>query len=520
MQTDQPQQLLALLRILLALAAALAFALVLLLPIASPQPLPVALCAAALGVFYLALLLLLRKKRLRLVGLAFLFASWLALGLAAAILEGGFSSPFLDAYVLLVATAGLLLGSEIGYAFTTLSLVAVIGFYLLERSGLMLDQWTIPSAEFVTSLRLVFLLLAYILTYLIAKSIKAEVARTHLHRSALEERNAELRSIQETLEQRVLERSAEIREQNQYFKALVENIPVAVVTQDLKNRITACNPAFEKLFQYSQAEAIHKRLDDLVTNEKTQAEAENYTRKVIQGEVIHYKSVRYRKDKQPVEVEIYGVPVIVEERQVGVLVLYHDITELMKAEVLLQHIASHDSLTGLPNRMLFFDRLSHAIQKTSRLGGKLAVAFLDLNDFKKVNDTYGHGKGDLILKDVAERLKSGIRISDTIARIGGDEFTFIFEAIGQPQDALNISQKIVDTLAAPFHLEGRQVVVSASIGVSLFPDDGDETAILLRKADEAMYASKMLGQNKSQLYSPEIIERAAVFQEENLAVKR
>ncbi|HSF83950.1 MAG TPA: GGDEF domain-containing protein, partial [Anaerolineales bacterium] len=239
-----------------------------------------------------------------------------------------------------------------------------------------------------------------------------------------------------------------------------------------------------------------------------------------QGEIVQYKSIRYRRDGSPVDVEIFGVPVVVCDQQLGVLVLYSDITEQKRAEGFLQHIASHDSLTGLPNRMLFSDRLKHAIQKTSRSGGKLAVAFLDLDNFKKVNDTYGHGKGDLILKEVAERLKCGVRASDTIARLGGDEFTFIFEAIGDARDVLSISQKIVDTLVDPFELDGNHVLITASVGVSLFPDDGDNSVILIRKADEAMYASKLLGQNRCQLYSRESVDQPEIFKKQPTLSKK
>lgn len=519
-ENNQDQQFTGLLRTLLLVAAVASFLSALIFPVISSQPILAGGAATALAVIYFGLILFLRKERARTVGFVFLFVSWLALGLSAAFISSGLSSPFLDAYVLVVATAGLLLGSEIGYAYATLSLLTVVGYYLLGRAGLMRDPWGSPSAEFVTSMRLIHLLLAYVLIYLTTKSIKTEVARTQAHKNSLQEKNRELQAIQETLEQHVLERSAEILKQSQYFRALVDNIPVSVVTLDQNNRIITCNPAFEALFQYTLNEVVGKQLDRLITDERTQAEAENCTRKVIQGEIVQYKSIRYRRDGSAVDVEIFGVPVVVSDQQLGVLVLYSDITEQKRAEGFLQHIASHDSLTGLPNRMLFSDRLNHAIQKASRSGGKLAVAFLDLDNFKTVNDTYGHGKGDLILKEVAERLKCGVRASDTIARLGGDEFTFIFEAIGDARDVLSISQKIVDTLVDPFELDGNQVVITASVGVSLFPDDGDNSVILIRKADEAMYASKLLGQNRCQLYSRESVDQPEIFKKQPTLSKK
>jgi len=515
-EADQLQRLTGLLQMLLVVAVVTSLLSALIILVTSSQPMMISGLVIGLAIFYLGLLLFLRRERARFFGLISLFISWLALSLSAVLLNNGLSSPLIDAYVLVVVMAGLLLGSEIGYRFTTLSILTNIGFYLVERAGFIGVEWGGSSAEFVTSIRLIHLMVAYVLIYLITKSQKTEASRAYAHKIALEEKNREMHMIQDALEQRVSERSAEILMQSQYFKALVDNIPVAVVTLDLDNRIIACNPAFEDLFQYAQEEIIQRRLDRLITDERTQAEAENYTQRAIHGEVVNYKSVRYRKDLIPIDVDIFGVPVVVEDRQVGVLVLYHDITERKHAEVILQHIANHDALTGLPNRMLFFDRLSHATQKASRSGEKLAVAFLDLDNFKTVNDTHGHGKGDLILKEVAERLKSGVRVSDTIARMGGDEFTFIFEAINSPQDALNISQKIVDTLIQPFELDGSPVVITASIGVSLYPDDGIDTLVLLKKADEAMYASKLLGQNRSQIYTAKSEEQAVFFQEESI----
>lgn len=495
------QQLTPVIRILLVVAVLISVLSLFIAPSYSLQPSLTARIIFVLILTYVVLLLILRTERARSVGLFFLFVTWFALTLSAAVLMGGFNTAFLDAYVLIIAIAGLLFGSEIGYTFATLSILSVVGFFLVGKAGWLEEQWGLPASEFVTSVRLVYLLVAYVLIYLIARSITAAAARVRANKLALEQSNIELHAIQSALEQHVSERSTEILRQSQYFKALVDNIPIAVVTLDLNNQITACNPAFENLFQYSREEVVKKRLDKLITDENTQADAENHTRKMISGEVVRYKSVRFRKDRTPVDVEVYGVPVIVAHQQVGVLVLYQDITELKRAEDFLQYIASHDSLTGLPNRMLFIDRLNHALQKASRSGVGLAVAFLDLDNFKTVNDTYGHEKGDFVLKKVAQRLQSGLRASDTIARMGGDEFTFIFETIVDSADALHLARKITATLTEPFQLDDDQVVLTASIGISLFPGDGDDAAALLRRADKAMYASKMLTENSCQLYA-------------------
>jgi diguanylate cyclase (GGDEF)-like protein/PAS domain S-box-containing protein len=167
-----------------------------------------------------------------------------------------------------------------------------------------------------------------------------------------------------------------------------------------------------------------------------------------------------------------------------------DITEQVQVEENLQHLATHDSLTGLPNRALFYDRLDHAIARAKRDRISLAVLFLDVDDFKMVNDTYGHLAGDKLLKDVAERLQSCVRTSDTVARMGGDEFTIIFENVGNRNNAQIAIDNIIAVLSAPYNIEGRSTSSSASIGVALFPEDAQEAHEILQKADQAMYAAK------------------------------
>jgi diguanylate cyclase (GGDEF)-like protein/PAS domain S-box-containing protein len=167
-----------------------------------------------------------------------------------------------------------------------------------------------------------------------------------------------------------------------------------------------------------------------------------------------------------------------------------DITEQVEVEENLQHLATHDSLTGLPNRALFYDRLNHAIARAIRDQVSLAILFLDVDDFKLVNDTYGHLVGDKLLREVAERLKACVRVSDTVARMGGDEFTIILENVGKRVNTQTAVDNIVAVLSQPFDMEECKTFFSASIGVALFPEDAEETHEILQKADQAMYAAK------------------------------
>jgi diguanylate cyclase (GGDEF)-like protein/PAS domain S-box-containing protein len=166
-----------------------------------------------------------------------------------------------------------------------------------------------------------------------------------------------------------------------------------------------------------------------------------------------------------------------------------------------KHLAMHDAVTGLPNRLLFMGRLEHAVIQAQRHHRRLAVMFIDLDHFKHVNDTLGHEAGDMLLKEVARRLKANLRTGDTVARLGGDEFVMLLEEITAEHDMLFVGQKLITELAVPFSINGHQVTVTGSIGVSTFPADGLEPATLLRNADAAMYRAKSKGRNLCELYS-------------------
>lgn len=181
-----------------------------------------------------------------------------------------------------------------------------------------------------------------------------------------------------------------------------------------------------------------------------------------------------------------------------------DITERKLAEEQLANLAHYDSLTGLPNRVLFRDRLHQAAAQARRNHWMLGVLFLDLDRFKLVNDTLGHACGDLLLKEVANRLNSCLRPTDTVGRLSGDEFAVILSELAAPQNAGYVAQKILDALAAPFHLEGSEVFVTASIGITLYPSDSESIDTLIRDADAAMYSAKAAGRNNYQYYTAEM----------------
>ena len=186
-----------------------------------------------------------------------------------------------------------------------------------------------------------------------------------------------------------------------------------------------------------------------------------------------------------------------------------DITERKRLEHALQHLADHDRLTGLPNRGLIHDRLQHAVDQGARRTWIVGVMFIDLDRFKIVNDTLGHAMGDRLLSTVSERLQHCVRTDDTVGRLGGDEFAIVLTQLAHVHDAERVAHKVLNALSTPVDLDGHEAFVSASIGIALYPNDGDTADTLLRNADAAMYRAKAHGKNNYQLYTAAMNDHAA-----------
>ena len=191
--------------------------------------------------------------------------------------------------------------------------------------------------------------------------------------------------------------------------------------------------------------------------------------------------------------------------------LQEEVFERMQAEQRTWHIAHHDSLTGLPNRTLLHDRLQQALTQAQRSRHRVAVLFLDLDRFKSVNDTLGHAIGDELLKHVADRLRRVVRAVDTVSRLGGDEFVIVLHEMASPDDVVQVAEKIIGAMVPPVHIDGHQLRPTTSIGISMFPDDGDEVFSLMKSADTAMYHAKAAGRNNFQFFARKMNEQATHF---------
>ncbi|MFC4769424.1 putative bifunctional diguanylate cyclase/phosphodiesterase [Effusibacillus consociatus] len=291
-----------------------------------------------------------------------------------------------------------------------------------------------------------------------------------------------------------------LEESDQRYKSLYEHNPDAVYWYDLKGKFLGANPATQKILGYTTEDLGVTHIRSIVAKEDIKKTIERFM-EAARGVPQNYEIAAHHKDGHRVELNVTNLPIVVRGKIVGVYGIAKDITERKRAEELINHMAYHDALTELPNRRLFKDRLTMALAHAKRHNHRLAVMFLDMDRFKNINDTLGHAVGDTLLRLVAKRLTGCVRKSDTVARMGGDEFTILLSEIGQADDILKIARNILQELEQPFKLEGHEFRITASIGIALYPDDGDDSETLMKHADTAMYRAKESGKNNCQLYN-------------------
>ncbi len=286
--------------------------------------------------------------------------------------------------------------------------------------------------------------------------------------------------------------------------ATLKAIDDAVITLDDRGRVEFMNPAAEKMLACALEDVKQEPFSEIcqIAEPNESGGLESYSLGEAPWEET--KIIRNRLGKE-YTVRFSSSPLYAENGfTAGVVYAFSDLTELIKINRKIAFIAAHDNLTGLPNRVLLQDRLERAIVSASRNGSNFALLFIDLDDFKKINDGMGHNCGDLLLQEVARRLRNWVRQSDTISRWGGDEFIVLLADLTFPKDAADVAVKILDGLADSFVLEGQEVFITPSIGISLFPQDGPKAEVLLAKADAAMYSVKKNGRNDFCFYSQDL----------------
>jgi diguanylate cyclase (GGDEF)-like protein/PAS domain S-box-containing protein len=270
------------------------------------------------------------------------------------------------------------------------------------------------------------------------------------------------------------------------------------------------NPAFERITGYTAQEAVGRIGRFLMRDDLAQPGLNEIRAALREKRPGHAVLRSYRKDGTMFWNELFISPISDTSRPdvTHFVSIVNDISDRMQYQTALEHQATHDNLTGLANRSLLHDRIAHAIGHAKRSGLLVAVLLLDLDHFKHVNDAYGHTAGDVLLKETATRLRRCVREIDTVARLGGDEFVIVLTDLTQAEDAETIAGKIRDALAEPIMIDRREVFVGASIGIALYPRDGEHGEILLRNADIAMYRVKEHGRNSVHRFSPELASMA------------
>ena len=275
-----------------------------------------------------------------------------------------------------------------------------------------------------------------------------------------------------------------------------ENASDGIVVTDVEGVIQFANPAFLQSTGYSLEEVLGMTMRIL----KSDKHENDYYQKMWSSlkENGQWKGEIWNKRKSG---EVYPEWLVVNaiKNDLGQVTLYsgiyRDLSERMKYEEQIKYQAYHDGLTGLPNRRAFYEKMHECILMAKRYQHIVAIMFVDLDGFKSVNDNFGHDIGDLLLKETGKRLQECVRETDIVARMGGDEFTLILPEIVANRDANQVAKQIKRVLSETFELNGHSITISSSIGISIFPDDGDDEEVLVKKADGAMYKAKQAGKN-------------------------
>ncbi len=354
----------------------------------------------------------------------------------------------------------------------------------------------------------------------IQQRLEREQRTRHKVECLLEEKSRDLveanRKLRE-LARHLADREAQTR-------SILEAVNDGIIAIDEQGMIESANPATLTLFGYPPDELIGSRADRLLAEEQGH-EPDERIAQVFAGVGMNcsgsqsLEAIGQRKDGTKFHMEVSCSEALLEGRHLGILVL-RDVSHCKQAEEQIRFLAYYDGLTELPNRLLFTDRANQAMASAKRDGSYVVFMFMDLDRFKRVNDTLGHKAGDELLKQAAQRIQGAIRTTDsiarmgsqqeewTVARLGGDEFVILLVDVKDPGVVMNIAERVVQVMSKPFLIDGNEVITTASVGITLYPSDGEDLETLLINADTAMYHAKGEGRNRVSFYEPTMNEMA------------
>ncbi|OGU24646.1 MAG: diguanylate cyclase [Hydrogenophilales bacterium RIFOXYD1_FULL_62_11] len=303
-------------------------------------------------------------------------------------------------------------------------------------------------------------------------------------------------------------------EEKERAQVTLNSIGDAVMTTDIQGRVTYLNLVAETMTGWSCKDALGRPIAEVfnILDGTTRLAATNpMLRAMADDETVGLgtDSVLVRRDGFESAIEDSAAPIHNRDGQVvGAVIVFHDVSESRAMALEMAHLAQHDFLTSLPNRLLLTERFAHAIKMAQRNRKQVGLMFIDLDNFKHINDSLGHAVGDQLLQSVANRLVECVRTTDTVCRQGGDEFVILLAEINQPQDAAQVAASLQAALDIPHLIAGNELHISLSVGISIFPDDGTRVDTLMQNADTAMYHAKASGRNNFQFFKAEMNTRA------------
>jgi diguanylate cyclase (GGDEF)-like protein/PAS domain S-box-containing protein len=288
----------------------------------------------------------------------------------------------------------------------------------------------------------------------------------------------------------------------------LNSIGDAVISTDVAGNVTYLNAVAESMTGWSRREASGRPLQEvlrIIDGDSREPALNPLSMAVLSNKTVGLSAncVLIRRDGYESAIEDTAAPIHDRRGQVtGAVIVFHDVGVARAMSLRMSYLAQHDCLTELPNRMLLNDRLKQAMASSHRHSKALAVLFLDVDHFKHINDSLGHAVGDQLLKSIAERLVSCVRSSDTVSRQGGDEFVVLLSEVARVEDVACTAAKILDAVSRPHHVEHRDLRVTMSMGIGVYPDDGADAETVLKNADRALFHAKLQGGSNHQFFEP------------------